>query len=166
VALEAASSTQADKPTPSAPLASFGRQNAPQIGARIVDINPDVNPIGFGNPKNIVPAPLLDRSEIGLVKAVTVRGFDPNKPAGVIFVVGREPAVLIKKMRQDDSEGTRIDVIQGVIQNIAIASNEIFRVAQGRDINIFYQGRKVAAQTIASGAWISFVPQSPGGAGE
>ena len=39
-------------------------------------------------------------------------------------------------------------------------------VAEGRDIEIFYQGRKVAPKTIESGAWMSFVPQGARAAGE
>ena len=94
-------------------------------------------------------------------QVVTVQGVNPAKPGGVVLVIGKEPAVLIKKKRQDPAEGTRIDVAQGATESIAMARGEILRVAQGRDLTIFYQGRKVTPKTIESGVWMSFVPQSP-----
>lgn len=95
-----------------------------------------------------------------------IQGVNPGKPAGVFSVISKEPTVLFKKKRLDPDGGTRIDVAQGATENIAIAKNEIFRVAQGRNIIIYYQGRKVPLKTIESGSWMSFVPHSPGGASD
>ena len=96
---------------------------------------------------------------------VTIQGVNPGKPGGVFSVVGREPSVLIRKKRDEAAEGTRIEVAQGAAASIPFARDEIFRVVQGRDIEIFYQGRKVGPKTIESGVWISFVPQGAGAGG-
>lgn len=98
-------------------------------------------------------------------KVVTIQGVNPGKPGGVFSVVGREPSVLIRKKRDEAAEGARIEVPQGAAASIPFARDEIFRVVQGRDIEIFYQGRKVGPKTIESGAWISFVPQGAGAGG-
>jgi len=120
---------------------------------------PVPNPVAGGrSAANASPAelPAADSDQV-----VTVQGVNPAKPGGVVLVIGKEPSVLIKKKRQDPAEGTRIDVAQGATESIAIARGEILRVAQGRDLTIFYQGRKVTPKTIESGVWMSFVPQSP-----
>lgn len=98
-------------------------------------------------------------------KLVTIQGVNPGKPGGVFSVVGREPSVLIRKKRDEAAEGTRIEVPQGAAASIPFARDEVFRVVQGRDIEIFYQGRKVGPKTIESGAWMSFVPQAAGAGG-
>jgi hypothetical protein len=98
-------------------------------------------------------------------KVVTIQGVNPGKPGGVFSVVGREPSVLIRKKRDEATEGTRIEIPHGAAASIPFARNDIFRVVQGRDIEIFYQGRKVGPKTIESGAWISFVPQGAGAGG-
>lgn len=105
-----------------------------------------------------------DVSEADADKVVRVQGVNPAKPAGFFLLIGKEPSVLFKKKRKDSGEGKRIDVSQGATVSVPIAKDEVFRVAQGRDIEIFYQGRKVAPKTIESGAWMSFVPQPPDGA--
>ena len=120
---------------------------------------PVPNPVAGGrSAANASPAelPAADSDQV-----VTVQGVNPAKPGGVVLVIGKEPSVLIKKKRQDPAEGTRIDVAQGATESIAMARGEILRVAQGRDLTIFYQGRKVTPKTIESGVWMSFVPQSP-----
>jgi len=99
-------------------------------------------------------------------KLVMVQGVNPGKPAGVFLVIAKESSVLYRKKRQDPADGTRIDISQGATESISIAKNEIFRVAKGRDLTIFYQGRKVAPKVIESGAWMSFVPQPASEASE
>lgn len=114
--------------------------------------------------KALVLAPRLDQPEIDPEKVVTVQGVNPGKPTGVFLVIGKDPSVLYRKKHQDPGDGTRIDVAQGSTESISIAKNEIFRVAKGRDLTIFYQGKKVAPKIIESGVWMSFVPQPPGAA--
>lgn len=114
----------------------------------------------------LVQASPPDHPEADPEKLVLVQGVNPGKPAGVFLVIAKEPAVLYRKKRQDPADGTRIDVSQGATESISIAKNEIFRVAKGRDLTIFYQGRKVAPKVIESGAWMNFVPQLPGEASE
>lgn len=92
-----------------------------------------------------------------------IQGVNPGKPAGVFSVISKEPTVLFKKKRMDPDAGTRIEVAQGATENIAVAKDEIFRVAQGRNIIIYYQGRKVPLKTIESGSWMSFVPHPSAG---
>jgi cytoskeletal protein CcmA (bactofilin family) len=108
------------------------------------------------------PEPAPQASATDTEKVVAVQGVNPGKPGGVFSVVGREPSVLIRKKRDEVAEGTRIEIPQGSAASIPFAPDEIFRVVQGRDVEIFYQGRKVGPKTIESGAWISFVPQSSG----
>lgn len=115
--------------------------------------------------QRIAPEPTPQSPATDPEKVVTIQGVNPGKPGGVFSVVGREPSVLIRKKRDEVVEGTRIEVPQGAAASIPFARDEIFRVAQGRDIEIFYQGRKVGPKTIESGAWISFVPQGAGAGG-
>ena len=157
VALEADSSAKGASAAPSAPVGSDGSQGGPRAvtgdtGPLVPDSNADTKGVAQTFPS--------DRPEMDLKKVVTVQGMNPDKPAGVFFVIAKEPAALSKKRRKDPADGTRIDLAQGASVRIAIARNEIFRVAKGRDIEIFYQGRKVAPKTIESGAWMSFVPLS------
>mgnify|MGYP001371869614 CR=1 FL=1 len=105
-----------------------------------------------------------DAPEADTDKVVTVQGVNPAKPAGFFLLVGKESSVLFRKKREDPGEGKRIDVSRGATVSISIAEDEIVRVVQGRNIDIFYQGRKVARKTIETGAWMSFVPQLPDGA--
>jgi cytoskeletal protein CcmA (bactofilin family) len=148
----------------SAPLENSGpketQQSAPSAG------NVSVEQSTLPDSKTVTRAPPDDSADADSDKVVVVQGVNPGKPAGVFSVIGNEPAVLFKKKRQDPGEGTRIDVPQGPVQTIAIARNEIFRVAQGRNINVFYQGRKVAPKAIESGAWMGFVPQAPSAASD
>lgn len=94
---------------------------------------------------------------------VLVQGVNPAKPAGVVLVIGKDAAVLFRKRRQEAGDGTRIVLAEGATGSIAIGKNEILRVATGRELQIFYQGRKVSPRTIESGAWMAFVPQSAAG---
>ena len=109
------------------------------------------------------PIPPVDQRNAESNKVVTVQGTDPDKPAGVFFVNTKEPSVLLKKRRNDPADGTRIDLSQGARKRIAIAENEMVQVIQGRDVEIFYQGRKVSPTSIESGNWISFIPLATGG---
>ncbi|MDP1734205.1 MAG: polymer-forming cytoskeletal protein [Sulfuritalea sp.] len=112
------------------------------------------------------PAPLSDRAADDPGKVLTVQGVNPGKPAGVFLVISKDPAVLYRKKRQDTATGTRIDISQGSTESISFARGEIFRVEQGHDLTIFYQGKKVAPKIIESGAWMTFVPQPSGAASE
>lgn len=102
----------------------------------------------------------------GAEEVVSVHGVNPAKPAGVFLLIGKEPSVLYRKKREEEGEGTRLVVPQGKSVSIAIGRNELFRVAEGRDLEIFYQGRKVTPKTIETGAWMRFVPQGARAAGE
>jgi cytoskeletal protein CcmA (bactofilin family) len=108
-------------------------------------------------------APPLEQPDAGPEPVVKVQGVNPGKPAGSFLLVGKEPSVLYRKKRQDPGDGKRIDVAHGTTSSIPVARDEIVRVAEGRDLEIFYQGRKVSPKTIESGAWMNFVPQSSGG---
>ena len=116
--------------------------------------------------KNVALSLPPDQPEMAPEKTVEVPGVNPGKAADVFSVISKEASVLFKKKHQDPADGTRIDIPKGASVNIAIAKNEIFRVAKGQGLVIFYQGRKVAPKVIESGAWMSFIPQSPGRAGD
>lgn len=146
--------------TQAAPLAGGGQQDA----AKALAGEPASAVTGASAAAaSAAPAPATSAPEKIPEAVVAVHGVNPGKPAGVFLVIGKEPSVLFRKKRQDAGEGTRIEVGQGATESIPIAKNEIFRVASGHDITIFYQGRKVAPRTIETGAWMSFVPQSASG---
>lgn len=123
---------------------------------------PDANADARATAPPASPAP----PAAGAEEVVTVHGVNPAKPAAVFLLVGKAPSVLYRKKRGEAGEGTRLAVPQGRAVSIAIGRNDLFRVAEGRDIEIFYQGRKVTPKTIESGAWMSFVPQGARAAGE
>lgn len=99
------------------------------------------------------------RADADSDKVVTVQGVNPSKPGGIFLLTSKAPAVLFKKKRTDHSDGTRVEVPPGKKLTVAIGPDEIFRVADGRDIEIIFQGRKVAPRIIESSTWMSFVPQ-------
>jgi cytoskeletal protein CcmA (bactofilin family) len=102
------------------------------------------------------PAPELPKADPN--KVVTVQGTDLDKPADAFFVATREPAVIFKKPRADPGDGTRIELAPGAKRRFHISESEVVRVAQGKNLEMFYQGRKLSTSTLQSGAWISFVP--------
>jgi cytoskeletal protein CcmA (bactofilin family) len=95
-------------------------------------------------------------------RIVTVEGTDHDKPAGVVFVNTREPAVLFLKPRQGGGDGTRMELPARAKKRLPITPNDVLRVAQGQDVDIYYQGRKLSRATIESGQWIGFVPLEAG----
>ncbi|MBI4990074.1 MAG: polymer-forming cytoskeletal protein [Rhodocyclales bacterium] len=160
----ASAADSATKGTPAAqavPAASGGLPDGPKAVAG--DAAPLV-PGPDANARSGAQDAAPDTPEADPDKVVRVQGVNPGKPAGFFLLIGKEPTVLFRKKRKDPGEGKRIGVSQGATVSIPIAKDEIIRVAQGRDIEIFYQGRKVAPKTIESGAWMSFVPQLPDGA--
>lgn len=90
---------------------------------------------------------------------VSVRGANPSRPAGVFLLISNEPSILYKKKLGDRADGTRISTAQGEKVSIAIAPDELIRVAEGRDVVILYQGKKVSRNIIEGDSWISFVPR-------
>ncbi|HEX8989864.1 MAG TPA: polymer-forming cytoskeletal protein [Rhodocyclaceae bacterium] len=92
-------------------------------------------------------------------RILAVRGTNPNRPPGVFLLISNSPSVLFRKKRDEPGDGDRITVPAGEKASVAVAPNELIRVAQGHDVVILYQGRKVPRDTIESGAWISFVPR-------
>lgn len=91
-------------------------------------------------------------------KVITVQGMDLDKPSDVFFIATREPVVLYKKQRGDPGEGTRIDIASGAKRRFYVSESEVVRVAQGRNLEMFFQGRKLSNGTIQSGSWLNFVP--------
>jgi cytoskeletal protein CcmA (bactofilin family) len=163
VASAADSASQGTPAAQAVPAASGGQLDGPKAvagdAAPLVP-GPDANTNARSADQDSSP----DTPEADADKVVKVQGVNPAKPAGFFLLIGKEPSVLFRKKRKDPGEGKRIDVSQGATVSIPVAKDEIIRVAQGRDIEIFYQGRKVAPKTIESGAWMSFVPQLPDGA--
>lgn len=124
--------------------------------ATAVPASPDT-PKTIANSAAAVPPP-ADEPLADPGKEVTAHGIEADKPAGFFFVETREPAVLFIKNRNDTSEGTRLEFPRRTRKKVSIATNEVVRVAQGRNTVIFYQGRKLSPRTIERGAWIGFVP--------
>lgn len=149
-------------PAQAAPAASGEAQGAERTAAGDTPLTSN----SAADPKTLGQTPPADQAEIYAEKVVAVQGVNPVKPASIFLVMSKEPAVLYRKKRQDLADGTRIDVSRSAAESISIARNDIFRVAKGRNLTIFYQGTKVAPRTIESGAWMSFVPQAPDAEGE
>lgn len=103
------------------------------------------------------PTPAPENPGASPEKVVSVRGANPSRPAGVFLLISNEASILYRKKRDDPGEGARIAVGEGEKVSVAIAPDELIRVAKGRDIAILFQGQKVSRSTIESGAWISFV---------
>ncbi|GIK24554.1 MAG: hypothetical protein BroJett006_08000 [Betaproteobacteria bacterium] len=154
--------------TPKPPAADAAAQDvaAPPPAARAAA--PAASPEPAANAAARAPAPPAPSPPPaeGAEEVVTVQGVNPAKPAGAFLLISKEPSVLYRKKREEAGEGTRFVVQQGKTISVAIGRNELFRVAEGRDLEIFYQGRKVTAKTIENGAWMSFVPQGARAAGE
>lgn len=127
-----------------------------------------VAPVVVAPAVNVVPAPTPTsvRPKVDPGKVVTIQGMDPSKPGSNFFAITKTSAVLFRKLRKDTGDGMRIDVPRNANIRIAISENEVLRVDQGPDIEIFYQGRKVPPNTIESGIWMNFVPLAPGEVGD
>lgn len=104
------------------------------------------------------PAPPPELPKADPNKVVSVQGMDLDKPTDVFFVATREPVVLYKKPRADPGDGMRIELGSGAKRRFSISESEVVRVARGKNLEMFYQGRKLSPSTVQSGAWISFVP--------
>lgn len=102
------------------------------------------------------PAPELRKADPNRV--ITVEGMDPEKPSDLFFVATKEPIVLFKKRRDDAGDGMRIDLETGAKRRFPITEDDVVRVARGKDLEMFYQGRKLSWGTLHSGAWIRFAP--------
>lgn len=154
--------------TPKPPAAEVAAQDAappsstPRAAAPAASPEPAANADARAAAQPESPA----RPAEGAEEVVAVQGVNPAKPAGAFLLISKEPSVLYRKKRGEAGEGTRFVVQQGKTVSVAIGRNELFRVAEGRDLEIFYQGRKVTPKTIETGAWMSFVPQGARAAGE
>jgi len=111
------------------------------------------NPAEIANQTQTSPAP----TKAAVETVFEIQGKDPAKQVGSFFVSSKEQAALLKKKRNDPGEGIRIDLPQGAELRIPISPNEIVRVAEGRNLDIFYQGRMVPSQIVESGTWVNFV---------
>ncbi len=155
--------------TPKPPAAEVSAQDvaAPPSAARAA-AEPAASPAPAANADARAPAQPASPapSAAGAEEVVSVHGVNPAKPAAVFLLISKEPSVLYRKKREEAGEGRRFVVPQGKTVSVAIGRNELFRVAEGRDLEIFYQGRKVTPKTIETGAWMSFVPQGARAAGE
>lgn len=97
-------------------------------------------------------------------KVITVEGMDAEKPAGIVFVKTREPAVLYVKSRSATGDGTRTELPERASRRFPMSGNDVLRVAQGRDLDIYYQGRKLSPAMVEGGQWLAFVPVAAGAA--
>jgi cytoskeletal protein CcmA (bactofilin family) len=107
-------------------------------------------------PTAAVAAP-ADRGRI-----VTIQGTNPEKSATQFFVTTREAVVMQRKKRGDPGEGKPIEIAKNRNTSLQIGAGEIFRVAQGSNVDIFYQGRRVSKSNIDNGDWLGFVPYVAG----
>ena len=97
----------------------------------------------------------------GNIPVFAVKGVNAEKPATTIYVITREPVVIYKKMPDVTGKGTRLAFPRGRNTGIRIAPGELLRVAQGEDLDLYYQGGKVWANPIESGTWMRFEAIEP-----
>jgi len=110
------------------------------------------------NPPEAAPQNSAERPEPDPRRVLAIPGANPAKSAGVLYLIVKEPAVFYKKKRDDSTNGTRVDVPKSKTFSVPIGRNEVFRVARGSAVEIFYQGRKVSQRSIDLGEWMSFTP--------
>ena len=121
----------------------------PPASAASAAPQPDRTPVAAAAP---APPPPVE-------KVIRVQGLNANKSPDYFFINSNEPSVLMKKQQQAESEGVRIDFARGAAQRVPIASGEVIRVVEGKNVEIFYQGRMLPPQAIARGDWARFVPK-------
>lgn len=102
------------------------------------------------------PEPAPERPEPAISTAVTIKGVNPDRPGNVVYIVTREPAVLYKRKRQEGSPESRMSFPTGRNTRIRISPDELMRVAQGEDLDLYFQGGKIWSQHIANGNWMQF----------
>jgi hypothetical protein len=91
-----------------------------------------------------------------------VQGINPEKSFNTLFIASREPVVLVTK-RPGKGE-TSLNLDKGAFQRVTLTGDETVRVAQGKDLDMYFQGRKVAASMIEEGVWLRFIPLRPAAA--
>ena len=103
-------------------------------------------------PSHLIPPPADG-------KVVAVDGDNPAKSNDFVFVACKEPCVLIRKGRNESGAGIRIALPKNGRRRIGITSGDILRVAEGKEMKMFFQGRMVSHYTLLSGVWMNFVPK-------
>ena len=91
-------------------------------------------------------------------RVISIEGSEWQKPAGYYFVTARERVVLMQKRRGADGAGRRIEVPRGAKTRYPVTEQEVIRIAEGRNLDLYYQGRKLSPRVLQSGAWLGFVP--------
>ena len=105
---------------------------------------------------------LADKAQTAAGKVIGVQGIDPRKSPDYFFINSKQPSVLVKKKWRNPSAEIRLEFAQGAARRVPIGADEVIRVEEGKDIEIFYQGRMLPLQIIASGDWARFIPKSAG----
>ena len=108
-------------------------------------------------PNAVTPQAAREPARLLAGNVVEVLGIDSRKSPEYFFINSKDASVLVKKKRQDPSGGVRMDFAQGSAKRVPIAADELVRVEEGKDVEIFYQGRMLPPQVIASGNWARFV---------
>lgn len=108
------------------------------------------------------PAPEPDLRKADSGRVIAVQGMDAEKQSDFFFVATKESVVLFKKQRNETGDGTRIELAKGANRRFPVSEEDLVRVAAGKDLELFYQGRKVSWGVLHSGAWMRFVPLAAG----
>ena len=111
-------------------------------------------------PDGVKPAAQVSSSDHPRVdeeNVVSVEGANPRRSAGVFLLISNEPTVLYRKKRGSAGDGYRIATPEGQRVSVSIAPGELIRVAEGKDVVMLFQGKKVPQRAIQGGAWIKFV---------
>ena len=108
-------------------------------------------------PNAVTPQAAREPASVLAEDVVEVLGIDSRKSPEYFFINSKDASVLVKKKRQDPSAGVRMDFAQGSAKRVPIGADELLRVEEGKDVEIFYQGRMLPQQVIARGNWAHFV---------
>ena len=111
-------------------------------------------------PNAVTPQAARQPASLLAGNVVEVLGIDSHKSPEYFFINSRDASVLVKKKRHDPSGGVRMDFAQGAAMRVPIGADELVRVEEGKNVEIFYQGRMLPLQVIASGNWARFVQKS------
>lgn len=110
-------------------------------------------------PPPAAPAPAKPEPAALSTPTVEIAGIDAHKSSATVFVAAREPVLLIARRPGRGETPYRLE--KGGAQRIPVAEDQFLRVAQGKDLDMFFQGRKVAPSVIETGQWLRFVPLKP-----
>ena len=100
-----------------------------------------------------------DEPQTAARRVVEVQGGNWRKSPDYFFITSKTFSVLVIRKLGGASEEVHMDFARGAARRVPIAADEVIRVKDGKGVEIFYQGRMLPLQIIASGDWTRFIPK-------